>query len=333
MAQYYLLTTLTGIFLLDNEFKVVSREGFPPGKQADWSDSWLDAEREMIGNILKKESNSTVTVLGKRKEEPPKGAECSMDTKLRTRAGLAIEQSPKAREVLRQANLKMTRLSIKESFSEEQLIIHSVRLIEDMNKALSLLGKRFREWIALHQPSLARRFPDHERLIKELLEQEEFPSEEMGADIPEEDCEHLRSIARSLTEWYEFREKEGDYLERKMEKHCPNINALTGARIGGKLLSIAGSLRRLALLPSSTIQMLGAEQALFRHLRNPKAKPPKYGVLHEHPLIKISKRSDHGKVARALADKIAVAARVDFFKGEYMGDQLVKKVEKRFGPW
>ena len=155
----------------------------------------------------------------------------------------------------------------------------------------------------------------------------------MGAEFSEKDRAHLRAIAASLKQYYDFREEEAKYLEKKMSTYCPNIIVITGARIGGKLISKAGSLKRMALLPSSTIQMLGAEKALFRHLTNPKSKPPKYGILHEHALIKQARRKDHGKVARALADKIAVAARVDFFEGNFVGDKLVKMLEKRFGSW
>ena len=113
-----------------------------------------------------------------------------------------------------------------------------------------------------------------------------------------------------------------------MKLLCPNITAVAGAVIGAKLLAIAGSLKKLSLFPASTVQLLGAEKALFRHLKTG-AKSPKYGILHEHPLIAQAKKKDHGKVARLLADKIAIAAKVDFFKGNYVGDKLKKDIERR----
>jgi nucleolar protein 56 len=74
--------------------------------------------------------------------------------------------------------------------------------------------------------------------------------------------------------------------------------------------------------------VLGAEKALFRHLRTG-AKAPKYGILHEHPLISQAKKPEHGKIARLLADKIAIAAKVDFFKGKFVGNKLKKDIERR----
>lgn len=332
MAQYYLLSTLAGVFLLNEDLKVVFKEDFPL-EEDHYEGEWLDVERKLIAKILKKGAAGKVVVLGTRKGKAPEGVECNADPKLRARIGEVIEQSAEARQALRKANLEMTQRSIKDSFSEDQLIIHSIRLLEDMNRAISMLGKRFHEWVALNEPELAHRISDHERLVKAILDEESDKENKMGAEFSEKDRAHLRAIAASLKQYYDFREEEAKYLEKKMSTYCPNIIVITGARIGGKLISKAGSLKRMALLPSSTIQMLGAEKALFRHLTNPKSKPPKYGILHEHPLIKQARRKDHGKVARALADKIAVAARVDFFEGNFVGDKLVKMLEKRFGSW
>ncbi len=330
MAQYYLLTSLVGIFLLDEEFKVVDKEDSLFGEE-QYEGEWLDAEVKLIQKLKKKDSKATVTVLGFRKGDVPEGAECSDDTNLRRKAGLAVEQGIK--KMLREGNIEETQRSIRNSFSEDQLIIHSVRLIDDLNRAMARLGKRFHEWIALHRPKMARKIPDHEALVKAVIEQSFSAKEEMGAEFQKEDVAHLREIASSLQQCYKFREREAAYLEKKMQAYCPNITAISGSRIGGKLLSLAGSLKRMATLPSSTVQLLGAEQALFRHLKNPRAKPPKYGILHEHPLIQKTKRSNHGKVARALADKLSLAARVDFFKGEFIGEKLAKEIEKRFDSW
>lgn len=335
MAQHYLLTTLGGVFLLDAEFAVRERRDFPDGKAQGYEAEWLDVERELIASLREREPGSSVIALGQRKGPAPEGAASSSDTRLRSRAAAAVLESAEFRERLHTSNIEETKTAVKASFTEDQLIIHSVRMIDDMNRAMSLLGKRFHDWLDLHQPALARRVTDDEKLVALVIEQDAAApeGEPMGALLAEEDRIHLKELASSLKQCFEFREREGKYLEEKMAKRCPNITAIAGAKIGGKLISKAGSLQRLATLPSSTVQMLGAEQALFRHLKNPKAKPPKYGVLHEHPLIKIAKRSDHGKVARALADKLSIATRLDFFRGEYAGDRLVEELRKRFGAW
>jgi nucleolar protein 56 len=104
---------------------------------------------------------------------------------------------------------------------------------------------------------------------------------------------------------------------------------LTGINIGAKMIAKAGSIEKMAFMPASTIQLLGAEEALFRHIKTG-ARPPKYGILLQHILVAKAKRPDKGKVAKALADKISIAIKVDFFKGEFIGDRLKRDLEKRF---
>nr|3GQU_A Chain A, Nop5p Protein [Pyrococcus horikoshii]3GQX_A Chain A, NOP5P PROTEIN [Pyrococcus horikoshii]3GQX_B Chain B, NOP5P PROTEIN [Pyrococcus horikoshii] len=119
-----------------------------------------------------------------------------------------------------------------------------------------------------------------------------------------------------------------DYIDKAMDDVAPNLKALVGAKLGARLISLAGGLKELAMLPSSTIQVLGAEKALFRHLRTG-AKPPKHGVIYQYPAINRSPWWQRGKIARALAGKLAIAARVDYFSGEYIAEELKKELEAR----
>ena len=116
-----------------------------------------------------------------------------------------------------------------------------------------------------------------------------------------------------------------------MKEEAPNVSSLTGPILGARLIALAGGLENLAKMPSSTIQVLGAEKALFRSLTTG-ARPPKHGVLFQHALVHGAKRSLRGKISRVLAGKIAIAARIDAFSGGYSGDQLkdafLKKVEE-----
>ena len=114
-----------------------------------------------------------------------------------------------------------------------------------------------------------------------------------------------------------------------MDGLCPNTKAICGAYLGAKLIEHAGSFKRLSEMPASTIQILGAEKALFRHLKTG-AKPPRHGLIVNHLLIANAPDSMHGKIARALADKIAIASKVDYFKGNFIGDKLIKELEQKF---
>jgi nucleolar protein 56 len=101
-----------------------------------------------------------------------------------------------------------------------------------------------------------------------------------------------------------------------------------GPTLGAKLIRYTGGLGRLTVVPSGTIQLLGAEKALFRHLKE-KADPPKYGVIFQHPMINQAKWWHRGKIARTFASKISIAARIDYYGGEFIADTLEKQMEKR----
>jgi nucleolar protein 56 len=113
-----------------------------------------------------------------------------------------------------------------------------------------------------------------------------------------------------------------------MQKTAPNISALAGPLLGARLIKLSNGLKRMAILPSSTIQILGAEDAFFRFLKTGK-KPPKHGIIFQYPEIRNAKREIRGKLSRTLASKLAVAAKIDAYKGEFIGDKLNEDFLKR----
>ena len=113
-----------------------------------------------------------------------------------------------------------------------------------------------------------------------------------------------------------------------MEEVAPNITAITGPVIGARLLALTGGLQRLARVSSSTIQLLGAEKALFRHLRDGEL-PPKHGVIFQHPFIHNAPYWQRGKIARVLAGKISIAAKLDYNSNKFMGDELTTDLNRR----
>lgn len=236
-------------------------------------------------------------------------------------------------------NLAETKKKIRQSVKTDNIIVTEINNLEDTGKAANMLAKNLREWCELCCPEFSSSVADHKKFAesvaekdrKSLLKLAEAKEEEsMGAELGKEDSEQIRELAREVVAILELKEKQTSYLEELMKKSCPNITAIAGGQIGAKLIALAGSLEKLAMLPASTIQVLGAEKALFRHLRNKKSKPPKHGILHEHPMISGSKREMHGKIARALADKISIAAKLDYFKGEFLGEKLRKALEAKF---
>jgi nucleolar protein 56 len=131
-----------------------------------------------------------------------------------------------------------------------------------------------------------------------------------------------------VLEMYELRKNMESYVDQAMKGVAPNTRAVAGALLGARLIAIAGSLQNLAMRPASTIQVLGAEKALFRSLKTG-ARPPKHGLIFQHALLHDAKRWQRGKIARVLAGKLAIAARTDAFGGRYIGDALMADINKR----
>jgi len=237
-------------------------------------------------------------------------------------------------------NLKITKNAIKESVNNDALIIQTINSTEDVDKTINLLTKRLREWYSLYNPEISDKVEDHEKFVytiikksKEQLLKELNVDEKdaMGADLKEKDVSAILLLATQINNFYKLKNHYENYLKELEKEACPNFATVAGFTIAAKLISHAGSLRRLVEMPASTIQILGAEKALFRHMRNKRRNlPPKFGIIHEHQLIQKSKNDMHGKAARALADKLSIAVKIDYFKGKFIGDELKKGLVDKF---
>jgi nucleolar protein 56 len=150
----------------------------------------------------------------------------------------------------------------------------------------------------------------------------------MGAEISDADLAVLQSFCELMLELYKFRGKSEGYVEDVLKEIAPNMTSIVGAALSARLISIAGSLDNLAKMPASTLQVLGAEKALFRSLKTG-ARPPKHGVIFQHTAIHQSPRWQRGKIARAISGKLSIAARIDAFGGEFLGQKLREEVDKK----
>ena len=234
-------------------------------------------------------------------------------------------------------NVEITKQKIKESVTEDGFIINAISNINELDRATNTLIKRLREWFALYLPEYEHLMNNQEVFVQSVVNKskpelmKELGIEEtMGADLDEVHVHEIQLLAKRIASLQSLRKEHEDYLETVMKKYCPNILELAGTTIGAKLLELAKSLKRLAMLPASTIQLLGAEKALFRHIKTG-SRSPKYGVIFAHQLIQGSKKSVRGKAARILADKLSICARLDYFKGEFKGKQYREELEEKLG--
>jgi nucleolar protein 56 len=250
---------------------------------------------------------------------------------------LSFFRLPKFFSRLHDLNMTITKKDIRESVTDDLHIINAVRVIEDLTKAQNLLTKRLREWYEYHNPEFSRMATDQERFVSTIItsSKEELMAsfgitETMGADFSEYDLNTIRLFSEQIKDLIDEKDKLKIYIEEKMKHNCPNMLHLAGALIGAYLLEHAGSLKHLSEMPASTIQLLGAEKALFRHIKSG-ARCPKYGVLLNHPFVRDAKTKLKGKAARMLADKISIAVKVDYFKGDFVADKLQMQLDKKKG--
>ncbi|MFC1768741.1 hypothetical protein ACFLZX_03165 [Nanoarchaeota archaeon] len=227
-------------------------------------------------------------------------------------------------------NLKFTKESIKKCIGEEFLIIEAISNIDDITKSMNSLTKRLREWFALNNPEYENKEHDNPLFIKNIL-LNKIPKKEspMGANLSKEDLQPITNLAKSIESLDKLRFQHEKYLESIMSRYCPNLKAVAGTIIGARLIVHGRSLKRLVMLPASTIQLLGAEHALFRHLKTG-ARAPRHGLIIADPLLVSAPQNMHGKIARNIADKISIAVKIDYFKGEFIGDKLRKELENKF---
>ncbi len=267
------------------------------------------------------------------------------------RSGLAADDQ-EALDLVRQGALEAAEQEIsKESSREDLQLVHAIQGLDELDRFLNITTERVAEWYSLHFPELQPMIGDNLALSKMIIEigsREGFTEEKLdgrglsdkkveaillaaqrskGGKITERDLGRIVGLAQIASSVASDRDKLAEYVESTMKRIAPNMTNVAGATIGARLIAKAGGLENIARLPASTIQVLGAEKALFRALRTG-ARPPKHGILFQHEAVHSAPKWQRGKIARALANKIAIAARIDFYRGE-KEDSLTGMLEKR----
>ena len=242
-------------------------------------------------------------------------------------------------EALRQKSIAAAEAAIREASSRPDLhLVQAIQALDDTDKYLNITATRVSEWYGLHFPELTQMVQDNvalckivsdiggrgsitadniggrgftEKKVQAILEAKERSK---GGSISEGDLGRVKTLASLAVQLGSIRDSLNGYVESQMKKVAPNVADVAGATIGARLMAKAGGLDRLAIMPASTIQILGAEKALFRSLRTG-ARPPKHGILFQHQAVHTAPKWQRGKIARTLANKIAIAARVDYYRG------------------
>ncbi|MFB6213448.1 MAG: hypothetical protein ABEJ07_02725 [Candidatus Nanohaloarchaea archaeon] len=219
-----------------------------------------------------------------------------------------------------------------------RVIVRAVRQLEQAEKNRRKEIESFRDWYSLHFPEFEQEIEDDEQLLEvfsggaerdELDAFESLAEDSKGVKLPGKDIEMIEKTVEKLSRDLEYRDELEDYIAEMCEEEMPNVSELLGPVLAAKLVSLAGDLEDLAKSPASTIQMLGAESALFRHLSG-EGSAPKHGVLFEHRFVRTLPEDERGKMARFLANKAAIAARLDSYGDKQKGGELRQEAQGKF---
>merc|ERR1712126_335302 len=236
----------------------------------------------------------------------------------------------------------------------DTMIVQAVSLLDDLDKELNNYIMRCREWYGWHFPELGKIITDNLAFVRtvevmgmrdnakstdlsDILPEEveekvkEAAEISMGTEISDEDILNIKHLCQQVVEIQEYRAQLYEYLKNRMMAVAPNLTILVGELVGARLISHAGSLMNLAKHPASTVQILGAEKALFKALKT-KHDTPKYGLIYHAQLVGGASTKLKGKVSRMLAAKASLATRVDALGEETNTDLGIEhraKVESR----
>ncbi len=274
----------------------------------------------------------------------------STKPKLLVSSGFASDEND-AMGKLREFAIQLSSSKVTEvSQSPDLHLIQAINTLDETDKIINSISSRLREWYGLHFPELDNLIDSingysqivlsgkRENISREDFEKAGFSKDKVemlslvkeksrGGNITEENFAIVQSLAKQILDLFELRKNIEGHIDKQMQEVAPNISAILGTTVGARILAHAGSLKRLATMPASTIQILGAEKALFRSLKTG-ANPPKHGILFQHATVHAAPKWQRGKIARAVAAKTAIASRVDIYGGG-LNQTLLEKLNVR----
>lgn len=343
----YVVSCFAGFVALDEDFNLLDYELFP---NSELLEKWAELQEKCENP----EENLLLSKIGKKCDEiiieTDKSSYHYRDLKYHSKFTLKIpskggnylrsnlyevlletgfvNSKNELKDIIHKLSIQNAEMKLKESSeSDDLLLIQAIHSIEELEESEVKLVERIREWYPVHFPELDE-VRDHSKYVELISNYKnrdsiinsgliDFDSRvSMGAELSDADLEVIQGFAQTIKSIQESKKSISIYVDQKMEEISPNLRSLVGSSLGAKIIAHTGGIRRLALLPSSTVQILGAEKALFRHLKTGE-RPPKHGLIYQHPDVRGSRWWIRGKVARALAGKMSLAVRKDFFSGKY----------------
>ena len=368
------LLTEAGIIIINDKFEVIQSLRFKPDSEISFYSqikntnvpevvkTFLDNLSHEFSDSLEVNDQSLLEILSKiypDKNFIYKTIDSSNLFPLFVQSGF-FSSEEEISNFLQKFSIEYSKQQIRDVSGQEDLqIIEGINSLDELDKAINILMARINEWYGLH-------FPELENLVKDSNEYFKFVSlglnrssitekdlvsfsfsekkldaifsaaqDSKGGEINSKDLSIISILSENVINLVKVRDKMLNYINDLMNNVAPNLSAIAGPTIGARLIAKSGGLMKLAKLPSSTIQVLGAEKALFRSLKSG-SRPPKHGIIFQHDKVHSSPKWQRGKIARSLASKIAIAARIDVFRGskeidiEHSLDERYREIQEKY---
>lgn len=313
----------------------------------------LSEERELIEELSKSRQNIEICLKGCERADSLKEKFNVKFTEISPSKVIPIEEISEQlmisqddlKELIREVNINITKEEMRIP-EIDKVVIQLISTVDELNSIINLMNEQLREYYGMYFPEIdaisdseiyasIASLGNRETLdlgginlsekIKEKIRKES--RESFGMLLKNEYITGASALASEILNLYKLKLKLEGNLKNIMTEISPNLTYLAGYMLGARLLMYAGSLEKLAFMPASTIQIHGAEKALFKFLRT-KKNPPKHGIIFTLSEISNAQKKDRGKIARNFAAKVSIAARVDYFKGEFVGKELKLKFDK-----
>lgn len=368
------ILTEAGIIIINDKFEVLQSHRFEPDSEIslysqiknsnvpEGVKTFLDDSSHEFSDSLEVNDQSLLEILSKiypDKNFIYKTIDSSNLFPLFVQSGF-FSSEEEISNFLQNFSIEYSKQQIRDVSGKEDLqIIEGINSLDELDKAINILMARINEWYGLH-------FPELENLVKDSNEYFKFVSlglnrssitekdldsfsfsekkldaifsaaqDSKGGEINSKDLSIISILSDNVINLVKVRDKMLNYIGDLMNNIAPNLSAIAGPTIGARLIAKSGGMMKLARLPSSTIQVLGAEKALFRSLKSG-SRPPKHGIIFQHDKVHSSPKWQRGKIARSLAAKIAIAARIDVFRGskeidiEHSLDERYREIQEKY---
>ncbi len=231
-----------------------------------------------------------------------------------------LKEKSELLSIIHETNTELTVRKMRNSVGEDKLLLQAINTTDELAKQVNTMSMRLREWYGYYFPELVELTGSNENLAKYVSEtlfrtdvKGIIVDESMGVNLKNEDLEEIKKYAKKIIILIDEKKELEKYIERKATQVAPNMTGIVGGLLVSRLIAHAGTLEKLAGFPSSTIQILGAEKALFRYLKGA-GTSPKHGLIFQSSFIQRAPNQSRGKIARTLASKLSLAAKMDFYK-------------------